>query len=79
MNNCYEVIDVPQNDPCENCTPCLRLRLMDMGFVVGQRVEIEKKRLGLWLVHMISDTGNEEQTFALRPEELDRICLKEKI
>jgi hypothetical protein len=26
---------------------------------------------------MISDSGHTEQTFALRPEELDRICLKE--
>jgi len=75
----YDVIDVPQNEPCENCTPCLRLRLMDMGFISGQRVEIEEKKLGLWLVHMISDNGHTEQTFALRPEELDRVCLKEFI
>ena len=75
----YDVIDVPQNKPCENCTPCLRLRLMDMGFISGQRVEIEEKKLGLWLIHMISDNGHTEQTFALRPEELDRVCLKEFI
>ena len=37
----YDVIDVPANDPCENCTPCLRLRLMDMGFITGQKIEIE--------------------------------------
>jgi len=52
---------------------------MDMGFISGQRVEIEEKKLGLWLVHMISDNGLTEQTFALRPEELDRVCLKEFI
>jgi Fe2+ transport system protein FeoA len=73
----YDVIDVPANDPCDNCTPCLRLRLMDMGFIAGQKIELEEKRLGLWIVNMISENGNEEQTFALRPEELDRICLKE--
>ena len=73
----YDVIDVPANDPCENCTPCLRLRLMDMGFIAGQKIEIEEKRLGLWIVNMVSENGNQEQTFALRPEELDRICLKE--
>ena len=50
---------------------------MDMGFITGQKLEIEKKRLGLWMVHMISDSGHTEQTFALRPEELDRICKKE--
>jgi Fe2+ transport system protein FeoA len=73
----YDVIDVPANDPCENCTPCLRLRLMDMGFIAGQKIEIEEKRLGLWIVNMVSENGNQEQTFALRPEELDRMCLKE--
>jgi Fe2+ transport system protein FeoA len=73
----YDVIDVPANDPCENCTPCLRLRLMDMGFIPGQKIELEEKRLGLWVVNMVSENGNQEQTFALRPEELDRICLKE--
>ena len=72
----YDIIDVPQSEPCENCKPCLRLRLMDMGFITGQRIEIEKKRLGLWMVHLISNNGHVEQTFALRPEELDRICLK---
>jgi Fe2+ transport system protein FeoA len=73
----YDIIDVPQSEICENCKPCLRLRLMDMGFITGQRIEIEKKRLGLWMVHLISNNGHVEQTFALRPEELDRICLKE--
>jgi Fe2+ transport system protein FeoA len=73
----YDIIDVPQSETCENCKPCLRLRLMDMGFITGQRIEIEKKRLGLWMVHLISNNGHVEQTFALRPEELDRICLKE--
>ena len=48
-----------------------------MGFVIGQKKEIEEKRLGLWIVNMISENGNQEQTFALRPEELDRICKKE--
>jgi hypothetical protein len=28
---------------------------------------------------MLSDNGSVDQTIALRPEELDRICLKEKI
>jgi Fe2+ transport system protein FeoA len=73
----YDIIDVPQSEICENCKPCLRLRLMDMGFITGQRIQIEKKRLGLWMVHLISNNGHVEQTFALRPEELDRICLKE--
>lgn len=75
----YEVLDVPQSENCQNCTPCMRMRLMEMGFINGQEIEIEKKRLGLYVVHMLSDYGGVSQTFALRPEELGRICLKEKI
>jgi Fe2+ transport system protein FeoA len=55
------------------------MRLMEMGFMEGQEIEVEDKRLGLYVVHMLSDNGSVDQTIALRPEELDRICLKEKI
>jgi Fe2+ transport system protein FeoA len=73
----YKVVDVPQNNPCENCTPCMRLKLMDMGFIHGQDIEISKKKFGLYLVNIISNGGHIESTVALRQEELDRICLKE--
>ena len=72
----YEVVDVPQNNPCENCTPCMRLKLMEMGFIRGQEIEISEKKLGLYLVNIISDGGQIDSTVALRQEELDRICLK---
>lgn len=74
-----EVIDVPQPENCQNCTPCMRMKLMEMGFIFGQEIEVEKKRLGLYLVHMLSDGGQVDQTIALRQEEFDRICLKEKL
>ena len=74
----YEVIDVPQNDPCENCIPCMRLKLMEFGFIAGQDIEIQKKRWGLYVVNMLSKQGHVEQTIALREEEFSRICLKEK-
>ncbi len=74
-----EVIDVPQPNDCQNCTPCMRIKLMEMGFVHGQEIEVEKKRLGLYLVHMLSDGGQIAQTIALRQDEFDRICLKEKL
>lgn len=72
------ISEVTQNDPCNNCKPCLRLRLMDMGFIPGQEIDIEDERLGLHLVHLMSDNGHVEQTFALRPEELGRICLNNR-
>jgi Fe2+ transport system protein FeoA len=73
----YEVIDVPQSDNCENCVYCMRLKLMEFGFIAGQNIEIQKKQWGLYVVNMISKQGYVEQTIALRKEEFDRICLKE--
>jgi len=72
----YEVVDVPQNNPCENCIPCMRLRLMDMGFIHGQEIEISDKKFGLYLVNILSEGGQIDSTIGLRQEELDRICLK---
>ena len=73
----FDVIDIPQPEDCKKCTPCLRLRMMEMGFISGQKIEIMDKRLGLWLVNILSDSDNVSSTIALRQEELDRICLKE--
>ena len=72
----YEVVDVPQNNPCENCVPCMRLKLMDMGFIHGQEIEISDKKFGLYLVNILSEGGQIDSTIGLRQEELDRICLK---
>ena len=72
----FKVIDVPQKDPCEKCTPCIRLRLMEMGFIEGQEIEVGEKKLGLHLVNIWSEFGDILSTIAMRPEELNRICLK---
>lgn len=72
----YEIIDVPQPENCEKCTPCLRLRLMEMGFIKGEKVEIEDRRLGLWIVNILSENDDTLSRVALRQEELDRICKK---
>lgn len=74
----YEVIDVPQNDPCQHCTPCMRMKLMEIGFLQGQEIEVTEKMKGLFVIDMLSPNGNVEQTIALRKEELDRICYKLK-
>jgi Fe2+ transport system protein FeoA len=55
------------------------MRLMEMGFVPGQHLSIEPKRLGLHIVHMVAANGRVEQTIVLRSDELGKICLKETI
>jgi Fe2+ transport system protein FeoA len=72
----YEVVDVPQSENCQNCVPCMRLKLMDMGFIHGQEIEISDKKFGLYLVNILSDGGQIDSNVGLRQEELDRICLK---
>lgn len=74
----YEVIDVPQPEDCQNCTPCMRMKLMELGFILGQEIEVTEKMNGMYVVDMVSNTGFVEQTIALRKEELDRICYKLK-
>jgi Fe2+ transport system protein FeoA len=74
----YEVIDVPQPENCQNCIPCMRMKLLEIGFIVGQEIEVSEKMNGMYVVDMYSPNGNIEQTIALRKEELGRICLNEK-
>jgi Fe2+ transport system protein FeoA len=74
----YEVVGVPQNNSCDKCNPCLRVKLMEMGFISGQDIEIQKKQWGLYVVNLLSKDGHVEQTIAMREDELGRICLKEK-
>lgn len=70
-----KVIDVPQPEDCKKCNPCLRLRLMELGFIQGNEIEIVSHKLGLWVVNILSDSGDVASTMALREEEFDRICL----
>jgi Fe2+ transport system protein FeoA len=72
----YEVLDVPQPEDCQRCVPCLRLRLMEIGFIQGQKIEVEDKKLGLWMINILSDNDEITSRYALREEELNRICLK---
>lgn len=71
----YQISSVIENNPCFNCKPCLRLRLMDMGFIPGQKIDVEDTKLGLYLVHLKSFNGNHEQTYALREDEFERLCV----
>jgi Fe2+ transport system protein FeoA len=48
---------------------------MDMGFIPGQKIDVEDTKLGLYLVHLKSFNGNHEQTFALREDEFERLCV----
>ena len=73
-----KIKDVPQNSPCFECTPCMRLRLMELGLLEGQKIELSKHSVGLWVVKILTDNGNISSTLALREEELDRILIEDE-
>ena len=77
VNKIYEVLDVPENQPCDNCTVCLRLRLMELGIITGERIRIIGHKLGMWLIEIINQNNTTQSTLALREDEFQRICLKE--
>lgn len=72
----FTVEDVPQSEPCLNCTPCLRLRIMEMGIIPGEKIELEKHHLGLWTVNILTDNNNIASTIAMRDEEMERIFIE---
>ncbi len=73
----YEIINVPQNNPCNDCIPCTRFRLMEMGFISDEKIEVVKKIYGLKLVNILNENNCIMSTLALREEEFNRICMKE--
>jgi len=72
----FKVEDVPQSEPCANCTPCLRLRIMEMGIIPGEKIELEKHHLGLWKVNILSNNNNVVSTIAMRDEEMERVFIE---
>ncbi len=72
----YEIVDIPEPENCERCVPCMRIRLMEMGLIDGEKIEFGDKKLGLFLVNILTENDDVSSTIALRQEELDRLCLK---
>ena len=72
----FTVEDVPQSEPCLNCTPCLRLRIMEMGIIPGEKIELEKHHLGLRTVNILTNNNNIASTIAMRDEEMERIFVE---
>ena len=69
----YKVIEVAEGSPCQNCTPCLRLRLMEMGFICGETVKVKNYQLGIYILSVLSHNGQECSTIAMRDDEASRI------
>ena len=73
----YTILCVPQNNPCQNCTPCLKLKIMEMGLYPSERILMEAKKLGIWIVKILDGRGNATSTLAMREDEVEGIEVEE--
>jgi Fe2+ transport system protein FeoA len=71
------VKDVPQSQVCLNCKSCLRLRLMEMGVVPGQKIRLKQYQKSLWTLTIL-ENDNPISTYGLREDEIERILLEEE-
>ena len=78
IGNVYTIKDVPKNNPCQNCSSCVRLRIMELGLMPGTKVLIKKHDLGLWILTILSESGLPESNIALRDDEAERIILDDE-
>lgn len=60
------------------CNPCIRMRMMEIGILAGTTINVEEKMKGMYIVQVLSENDTVEQTFAMRKDELERICYKLK-
>lgn len=71
----YTVVGVTQGQPCQNCTPCMKLRLIELGLYEGENVMLVEKKLGLCVINLLTSNNNITSTLALRNEEAERVMV----
>lgn len=64
-----------QEIPCKECNFCFNMRLIEMGFISGEEIEITDYRFGLWTVNILSEVGEKISTLAIRNEEINKGCI----
>jgi Fe2+ transport system protein FeoA len=72
----YKIISIPENNPCLNCVPCMRLRKMEIGLIPGEIITIENHTLGIWVIRI---EGAGLSRFALRENEIDNVFIEEEL
>lgn len=71
----YEVSEISKGKPCKSCNSCIRMRLMEMGLMEGEKIEIASHSHGLWKINILTEKENLLTSIALRNEELERVCV----
>jgi Fe2+ transport system protein FeoA len=71
------VKDVPQSNPCKNCEVCLRLKLMELGFISGQKIRVIEYQKDLCKVTLLDEYDNPVYHMGMRKDEFERILVEE--
>lgn len=74
----FVIKNIPKNNPCMDCSNCVRLRMMEMGLIPGTKVLLDKHNLGMWVLKIINESGVAESTIALRKEEAERMVFEDE-
>lgn len=72
----YRVVDIPEAEHCLKCKPCIRLRMMEMGFICGEIIKVKLHQNGVYLVSLLTNGGEECQSIAVRDNELSKIIFE---
>ena len=73
----FTIKDIPVSNPCLNCNPCVRLRIMELGMIEGEKIEIVANQTGLWRINILGTNGSTVSRIALRDEEFKRLFIEE--
>ena len=76
VGSIYMITEVAAGTPCQECKPCMRLRMMEMCLLPGERIKIEAHSLGIWRISILGDFGDDpSSTIAMRDDEAVRIFI----
>jgi len=73
----FTIKDVPVSNPCLNCDPCIRLRIMELGMFAGEKIQIVNHKTGLWRINILGTNGLPVSRIALRDDEFKRLFIEE--
>jgi Fe2+ transport system protein FeoA len=54
----------------------MKLRIMELGILPGERIRIEGHHLGLWVIAILDHSNRAASTIAMREEEVLGIIVK---
>jgi Fe2+ transport system protein FeoA len=71
----FHISEIIGDDFCQKCDSCLKMRLIEMGVLKNEKIQIVDYSLGLWRVDILDEDDMKYSSLAFRDEELSKICV----